>query len=65
MKTFKFKLYCRQCKKIVEVYNCHREKSVLPETNPKFDVITVCCSICKKPIMKMTELHSKKRKEKR
>jgi hypothetical protein len=41
----------------VEVYNCHREKSVFSENNPKFDVITICCSTCKKPIMKMTELH--------
>ncbi|HDN05554.1 MAG TPA: hypothetical protein ENF90_00995 [Candidatus Bathyarchaeota archaeon] len=59
METLNFKLYCRHCRKIVNVYECHREEKVLPEIKPEFDLITVCCIVCKNPIMKMTKLHKK------
>ncbi len=60
MKTLGYKLYCSECRKIVDVYERRRQKKVLPEIKPEFDVITVCCSICNKPVMKVTELNVKK-----
>ncbi|MGC9346209.1 MAG: hypothetical protein ACP5ER_05415 [Candidatus Bathyarchaeales archaeon] len=60
MKTLGYKLYCPECRKIVEVYECNSQGKVLPEIKPEFDVITVCCSICNKPVMKVTKLHVKK-----
>lgn len=65
MKALKFRLYCRECRKVVDVYECDRKRNMLPETKPEFDIITVCCSACKNPIMKITEFHGKKRKGKR
>jgi hypothetical protein len=57
METLGYKLYCSNCRKIVDVYVCHRKKKVLPEIKPEFDVITCCCSICNKPVMKVNMLH--------
>ena len=57
MKTLGYELYCPKCRKIVDVYECHRQEKVLPETKPEFDVITGCCSICNEPVMKVTTLH--------
>jgi uncharacterized CHY-type Zn-finger protein len=65
MPRLSFRLYCRHCRKIVEVYDCHRKEDVIPEKNPEFNTITICCATCKKSIMKMTELNTGNKKEKR
>jgi len=62
MEKFNFKLYCRNCKKIVNVYKCKREENAFPELKPEFDLITLCCSICKKPIIKISRVHKEEEK---
>ena len=57
MKTLGYKLYCSECRENVDVYECHRQEKVLPEINPEFDVIKVCCSIYNKPIIEVTTFH--------
>jgi hypothetical protein len=63
MEKLDYKLYCPECKKIVDVYECNRQEKLLPEIKPEFDVIKVCCSICNKPIMKVTALHKSSSEE--
>jgi hypothetical protein len=56
-------MYCHKCKKLVDVHGCHREKRVLPELKPEFDLVTWCCSVCGEPIIKVTEFQRVKEKE--
>jgi len=63
MRKLGYRLYCSQCRKIVDVYECNRQEKVLPEIKPEFDVINVCCSVCKKPIMNVTALHKSSNEE--
>ena len=55
MKTLGYRMYCRRCKKLVQVYECHKEERVLPELKPEFDLITWCCSTCNEPIIEVTD----------
>lgn len=57
MKKLGYRMYCRKCKKLVDVYECDREERVLPELKPEFDLATWCCSNCGEPIIEVTELH--------
>jgi hypothetical protein len=56
-------MYCRKCKKLVDVHESHREKRVLPELKPEFDLITWCCSVCGEPIIKVTQFQKVKEEE--
>jgi hypothetical protein len=56
MKLLGYNMYCRKCKKIVDVYEGYKEKKVLPELKPEFDVATWCCSLCGEPIIEVSEL---------
>jgi len=60
LKTLGYRLYCRNCKKIVDVYECRRREKALPEIKPEFDIVTWCCVTCNKPLIEVTELHRKK-----
>ena len=51
--------FCKKCRRLRTVYEGYREKSVMPEVNPIFDVITWCCKICKEPIVEVTEMTKK------
>ncbi len=56
MEKLGYRMYCRKCKKLVDVHECHREERVLPELKPEFDLVTWCCFNCGEPIIEVTEL---------
>lgn len=59
MKNYGYRMYCLKCRKIVNVQAGNKEKRVLPELKTEFNLITLCCSICGEPVIKVTELNSK------
>lgn len=51
--------FCRKCRRLRKVYEGHRERAVLPEQKPEFDIVTWCCVICKEPVVEITEVSRK------
>ena len=54
-KTLDYLFFCRRCRRHRKVYEGYRERKVLPEGKPEFDIVTWCCSVCKEPIVEVTE----------
>ena len=46
--------YCKKCGRLRKVFEGYHEKAVIPEQEPKFDVVTWCCTICKEPLVEVT-----------
>jgi elongation factor P--beta-lysine ligase len=60
LKKLGYRLYCRNCRGLVDVCECHRKEKTLPEIKPEFEMVTWCCVSYNEPVTEITELHREK-----
>lgn len=55
-----YRLYCRNCRELADVYECNRKEEVLPEIKPESEAVTSCCVSRNEPVIEVTGFHREK-----